>query len=845
MSLILSELIEHGLTKNLAKIEIFGAAENNLKRLSCKFPKGELSVVTGPSGSGKTSLIFRVLYKEAQRRFQEPIDLLFGNNSSLIVPTKVDLITGLSWAIGILERPKNRRPQINVASALGISNNLANIWSGIGERHCEKCDLKITADPIDKIVQQISSLDTSLFFVGFRWLGKYEDLTDFALKLGITRAVVSEEIIEVSAIDERCESSVILILDAIRSNTKDRLGRIENAVYAGLEEGNGELIVVLTDGGKFTEQVFNHRMVCSSCGTQQIFLTAANLLSENRLGACPTCRGIGEIRQNSFEVPDSYFLKLCPACNGSRVIRESQILSIGGNRYSDLLNGNISNLANWCKLTESSSEKVSTTKSTKLEKPTDIFARQLQEIHRLAASAINLGLGYLPLSRGANTLSSGEWQKISLMRSIITPLGSLIYLFDEPSGGLNTYDQIKVLHYLRELVTAGSTVIVVDHSSLLMKEADYVVVLGPKGGVEGGELVASGKPEKVSKVVEIKFENDREILLAAAQECSYSGIVKLKGLNKRNLKNLTLQIRLGLLTGVFGVSGSGKSTAFFQSIVPALQHQFKQKRGLTNTKLVFSTEEKEVFGFDSIEIDGTLSGVIAASNLREYRHSKSSVGSASGVLSRLRPFWAQLTESRVLGLTAKSFSQFHPNGWCFVCKGYGADEGTDCRNCEGSGLRPDILSITFKSVSIAKMFQLTVDELLPIFNNNRMVRQPLYQLQRLGLGYLRLGQRTSSLSRGEQQRLRLRPFLVMRNKPMLFIFDEPCRGLSKIEIASFISLLRDLIASRHSVVVLEHNLQFLEMTDYLIEFGPGSGDEGGTIVREGFCVREKNKNYAN
>jgi len=518
----------------------------------------------------------------------------------------------------------------------------------------------------------------------------------------------------------------------------------------------------------------------------------------------------------------------CTQCNGRRLRKETDYVKIDGKTISDLISLPLDELAEYFK-------------SIKLDDyQTKVAERLLKEINNRLAFLIDVGLSYLTLNRTSNTLSGGESQRINLATSLGSSLVGSMYILDEPSIGLHPKDTERLISVLKRLRDLGNTVIVVEHDEEIMKAADYIVDIGPEAGTLGGKVVATGTFQDIlaSDSLTAKYLNNSLEIEVPKLRRSSQNKIQVLGARENNLKNIDVTIPLESLTVVTGVSGSGKSTLIKKILYPALQKQlngYGEKIG----------EHSKVIG------DINKIGSVEFINQNPIgRSSRSNPVTYIKAYDEIRSLFANQKLSKVRNYKPKHFSFNVDGGRCDVCKGEGevtiemqfmADVHLECEQCKGKRFKKEVLEINVHNKNIDDILKLTVDEAIDFFKSideNRITNK-LQPLQDVGLGYVQLGQSSSTLSGGEAQRIKLASFLVKGNTKDkgLFIFDEPTTGLHFHDIQKLIKSLNALIEKGHSIVVIEHNIDLIKCADYIIDLGLEGGKRGGNLIYQGNLVQ--------
>ena len=515
---------------------------------------------------------------------------------------------------------------------------------------------------------------------------------------------------------------------------------------------------------------------------------------------------------------------LCHQCKGSRLRTEANYVKIDGKNLSELLQLPLTELQLFF-------DKLSLTPHQ-----TAVADRLLQEIRNRISFMLDVGLGYLTLNRKSNTLSGGESQRINLATSLGSSLVGSMYILDEPSIGLHSKDNERLIGVLKRLRDLGNTVIVVEHDEEIMQAADRVVDLGPEAGSLGGEIVAEGTLEEVKKTDSLTAQyltGKQEIPLPVTRK-NNKKTLQIVGARENNLKNIDVTIPLGGLSVVTGVSGSGKSTLVKKILYPALLRSFD----------IYTEKPGE---FTALEGDlDAIAGVEFIDQNPIGRSSRSNPVTYIKAYEDVRALYAKQTLSKQRNYQAKHFSFNVDGGRCDQCKGEGvvtiemqfmADVVLPCEQCKGKRFKKEIREVRYHGISIDELLHMTVDDAITLFEKEgekRLVKK-LYPLQQVGLGYITLGQSSATLSGGEAQRIKLASFIGRGNtaEKLLFIFDEPTTGLHFHDIRKLLVSFEALIEKGHSILVVEHNLDLIKCADYVIELGPEAGDAGGNLVGQG------------
>lgn len=513
----------------------------------------------------------------------------------------------------------------------------------------------------------------------------------------------------------------------------------------------------------------------------------------------------------------------CPKCKGRRLSKEALSVTVGGKNISEFCNMPIL-------------EELDFVDSLKLSQKDEIVAAQvLKEVNSRLSFLKDVGLSYLNLSRAAGTLSGGEAQRIRLATQIGSSLMGVLYILDEPSIGLHQRDNDKLIKTLKHLRNIGNTLVVVEHDEDTMREADYLVDIGPGAGEHGGKIVAAGTVNQVMKCKESitgQYLSGRKTIDVPKKfrTMDKNRVIRVKGANENNLKNVTVDFPLGLFTSVTGVSGSGKSTLINQVLYKGLN------RKLNNSKKLPGKHD-EIIGVDQIDkiinIDQSPIGRTPRSNPATY----------TGVFDLIREIFSMVPEAKSRGYKQGRFSFNVKGGRCEACKGDGiikiemqflSDVYVECEVCKGKRYNRETLEVKYKGKTIADVLNMTVEEGLAFFENIPRISSKLQTLMDVGLSYIRLGQPSTTLSGGEAQRIKLAYELSKRSTgKTLYILDEPTTGLHIDDVSKLIKILQRLVDGGNTVIVIEHNLDVIKCSDYIVDLGPEGGDKGGTIIVKG------------
>lgn len=538
------------------------------------------------------------------------------------------------------------------------------------------------------------------------------------------------------------------------------------------------------------------------------------------------------LKENQYKIQYRVMLSryrgrtVCPECRGRRLRKEANYVKIGGMSISDLVDMPVKNLKKWFEELKLSDNDAA------------IGKRLLTEIKNRINFLVEVGLGYLTLNRQSNTLSGGESQRINLTTSLGSSLVGSLYILDEPSIGLHSRDTFKLIHVLKELQSLGNTVIVVEHDEDVIRSADYLIDIGPDAGRLGGKVVFAGNPSEITEDTlkefpdsyTVKYLLGKEKIQTPSSRRKWNMYIEIKGARMNNLKGIDVKFPLNTMTVVTGVSGSGKSSLVKGILYPALKRQLDEVADLPGE---YSSISGDIKAIKHVEmVDQNPIGKSTRSNPVTYVKAYDAI----------RQLFADQPLAQQMGFTTKYFSFNAEGGRCEECKGTGvitvemqfmADLELECEACHGKRFKREILEIRFAGKNIDDILNMTVNEAIDFFetNNQKEIVKRLQPLKSVGLGYIKLGQSSSTLSGGENQRVKLAYYIGQEKiDPTLFIFDEPTTGLHFHDINKLLQAFDSLIKRGHSIIVIEHNMDVIKYADYVIDLGPDGGNNGGQLV---------------
>ncbi|HMP80845.1 MAG TPA: ABC-ATPase UvrA, partial [Pirellulaceae bacterium] len=550
------------------------------------------------------------------------------------------------------------------------------------------------------------------------------------------------------------------------------------------------------------EKVFSTQLACPQCDVSYPEIEPRSFSFNSPYGMCPDCQGMGVVAEGA----------VCLACQGSRIGPSGRAVYLEGATVLELSQMSVTAALEWSAVLES---------STHIKK--QLVARPILELRARLEFLDRVGLGYLTLGRGIDTLSGGEFQRVRLASALGAGLTNTCIVLDEPSIGLHPRDTQRLIEIMRELRDVGNTLLVVEHDESIMRHADWLVDLGPGAGIHGGRVMAVGKPDDVARLgngATALFLRGQKPIQRRSLPRSHlpDQWLELIGVSGNNLKDVTLRMPLGTLCAVTGVSGSGKSTLINQTLVPALQKHM----GMSPNAL--AAPFRELRGGDSIR------RVVMIDQSPIGRSGRSCPATYCGVFDSLRRIFAATKAARRLGFSPSRFSFNSRQGACAVCRGNGQilvrmkflpDWFINCESCQGRRFNAQTLEVRFRGMTIADVLELTMEQAAAEFAGFSKIHRVLKTLEETGLGYLRLGQPSTTLSGGEAQRMKLANELALPEQGQsLYVLDEPTTGLHPADVQNILEVMDRLVASGNTVVVIEHHLDVIRNADWVIDLGP-------------------------
>jgi excinuclease UvrABC ATPase subunit len=773
-------------------IRIRGAKKHNLKSLDLDIPKGQFIVITGVSGSGKSTLAFDLLYREGRRRYDRAVGEDYFEDEE-----GFDEMTGLVPTVAVEQRIiRQSNPRSLVGTRTRLLGLMQIVFSFAGRYTCscggQTDERRVCSD----CGHRVEPLPTAYF--NFH--------SPLGMCLGCFGTGRVSTLTEEQALQGRNRVS---LMRGTPGKLKDGLKRLGKA-YG------------------FDPNDFYSNL---SPEAQRAYLDGD--LSVGYEGLMPFLRRIGAGAEGAGST-------VCPSCNGTRLGEEARRITIEGLNISALAEKTLKEQAHfWEDL------------SGRIAGADPHLAPVLNRIRTKIDALLDVGLSHLSLYRRTPTLSGGELQRLFLASHLDSELEGLIYIFDEPSVGLHEREKDRLIQRLKELKSLGNSVIVVEHDPGIIRAADWIIEIGPGAGEGGGRIVYQGNLEGYFSCAEsliASFISQRGSAILAGfgqqrhriQVTDQTPRLTIHHANIHNLKNITVSFPLGVMVGVAGVSGSGKSSLVASTLVPMLAKWFDS---VVEDDPEEDVEKEDAEQLTGVELQGAewLSGVSLVAQAPIGRSKTSTPVSYIGVWDRIRSLYAGQKEAKEVGLSPGDFS-FNSTGGCSECGGEGTIRKETreytftwpCHICGGTRYRPEVLDIIIGGKNIANILEMSVDEAIDFFKWDSAISGPLKILQEVGMGYLKLGQPADTISGGEAQRIKLAKELGRgRSGGILYILDEPTTGLSCVDVGRLLGLLRRLVDRGNTVLLIEHDLSVLSECDWIIEMGPGGGDEGGEVIAEG------------
>lgn len=797
-------------------IVVEGARVHNLQNVSLRIPRGKLTVFTGLSGSGKSSLAFDTIYAEGQRRYVESLSSYARQFLGTLQKPDVDQISGLTPAISIDQRSASQSPRSTVGTMSEIYDYLRLLYTRVGQAHCPACHqmLSVRQSVVSGAKKQSESRKPAKQLFCETCQVSYPELSLGSFSFNSPQGACGA-----------CQGlGIRRVLNPDLLLPNPRLTLAEGAIRPWSRLGNqGQSIKKMLDKIDQQTPLDIHKPIGKFSTTE---------IKELLYGIEGTFEGIIPHLEQRYHDTDSSYVRnelerymvneQCSTCHGQRLKQETLSVTVSGKSIADVANMTVDDagvfFATATIETESAMEQ--------------IIEPILRDVQTRIGFLQEVGLGYLTLSRSADTLAGGEAQRIRLATQLGSGLTGILYVLDEPSIGLHPQNLDQLTKTMRSLRDFGNTVIVVEHDTQIITAADYIVDIGPGAGVDGGKIVAQGTPAEfqLQDSLTAKYlRGDRSIEVPRVRRKS-SKQLTLTGVNSNNVQNLSVSIPLESFICVSGVSGSGKSTLVLDVLSRALAQHFHRSKQPVG-------EYKELLGLEHLD------KVISVDQTPIGRTPRSNPATYTNVFGPIRDLFAETPLAKERKYDAGHFSFNVRGGRCETCKGDGViqyemhflpDVYVTCEACNGARYRSEVLDVQYQDRTIADVLSMTIGEAYEFFKDIPAIASRLEVLVSVGLGYLGLGQSATTLSGGEAQRIKLATDLARQSTGRtLYILDEPTTGLHFEDVRNLLSLLQALVDRGNTVLVIEHNLDMIKCADWVIDMGPGGGVAGGKIVAQG------------
>ena len=835
-------------------IIVKGARTHNLKNINVEIPRNKMVAITGMSGSGKSSLAFDTIFAEGQRRYVESLSAYARQFLNQMPKPDVDEITGLSPAISIDQKSRSNNPRSTVATITEIYDYLRVMYARIGRPHCPECGDEIkklsNEEIINFILGKVKDFEkgTKKKVMGVEWnetpisifapvvrgrKGEYYQMLYDLLSKGYQKIRLDGEL---KSLRDRIDISKTKVHDIdvlvdefmvheLKDNKDDFRMRLNEAVERALTEADGLVLIHIGE----ESFLMSAKFACPRDGFSFPEVEPRLFSFNSPYGACPECNGLGTKYFGGDEP--------CEKCNGARLRTEALHVYLGGKKV------NILNLTSL-----SIAQAVDFFIDLKLtDQEKEISKVVIKEIEARLIFLLNVGLDYLSLNRKANTLSGGEAQRIRLASQLGSRLVGALYVLDEPTIGLHQRDNERLIKTLEDLRDLGNTILVVEHDEDTIYASDYIVDIGPKAGVHGGQVIATGwldellsaktNPSKSRTLAYLRGEAVIEVPKKRREKDH--GTLKIVGGKVFNIDNMNVEVPLGKMVTITGVSGSGKSSLMYEILHKNLQGRLERKMRTAKVYNCASFTGTEYLS-RAILIDQSPIGRTPRSNIATY----------TGAFTHIRDLFAASEEARLRGWKSNRFSFNVKGGRCEACEGNGEiavemhflpTVYVTCDVCGGKRFDKETLIVKFKGngkdkkgKNIYEVLEMTVEEGLTFFEDIPAVYDRLKTLMDVGLGYVKLGQSATTLSGGEAQRVKISSELYRTHtEKTIYLLDEPTVGLHYDDVAKLLEVLNKLVDKGNSVVLIEHSMDIIKSSDYIIDIGPEGGTGGGKLVAKG------------
>ena len=805
------------------RIKIRGARVHNLKNINVDIPLNKIVGVAGVSGSGKSSLALGVLYAEGSRRYLEALSTYTRRRMTQAAKADVDEVLYVPAALALHQRPGVPGIRSTFGTGTELLNSLRLMYSRLAEHRCPnghylKPALAVAAG------QELVCPECGVHF----YAPSAEELafnSQGACRTcggtGIVRTVDRDTLVpdQSLTIEEGAVAPWNSLMWSLMVDVCREMGVRTDVPFRELTEQERDIVF---DGPAEKKHIFYKAKNSNQAGELDFTYFNAVYTVENALSKVKDEKGMKRVEK---------FLKeeVCPDCGGSRLSEAARQPRLRGITLDEACRMTLTQLVEW----------VNGVPASLPEEMRPMAESICESFQTVAKRLMELGLGYLALDRAASTLSTGERQRMQLARAVRNRTTGVLYVLDEPSIGLHPSNILGLVRVMQDLTADGNSVLLVDHDTQILSQADWLIEMGPKAGADGGQVIAEGTVSDLAgnpvSLIGLFLAGTVEIEAGshpARNEIFAEGRIRLSTGEIHTVHPLEVEIPKGRLTVITGVSGSGKTTLILESLVPGLEAVIAGKKLPEHVKAV------EAEGIERVKlIDATPIGINVRSTVATY----------ANVHDELRKIFARMPEAKELGYKAGDFSYNTGRLRCPVCDGTGVisldvqflpDVDIPCPECRGSRYGKDAGRVRYRNkageaYSLPELMAMDINTALPVCADMKLVHQRLQVLQSLGLGYLTLGEETPSLSGGEAQRLKLASEMGRLQSDSVFVFDEPTIGLHPLDVQTLLGVFQTLIENGATVIVIEHDLDVIRNADYIIDMGPGGGDEGGRIVAAG------------
>ncbi len=804
------------------KIEIRGAKVHNLKNIDVDVPLNKIVAIAGVSGSGKSSLALGVIYAEGSRRYLEALSTYTRRRISQGEKAKVESILHVPSALALHQRPNVPSIRSTFGTATELLNSVRLLFSRCGDYICPNGHLV----KANSAVARDEEMECPVCHARFKGLAAQ----DYAFNstgacphcqgTGIIQTVNMDSLVpnQNLTIDEGAVAPWNSLMWSLMTDVCRAMGVRTDIPFKDLTDKEKEIVY---DGPMVKKHIFYRPKNADVDNVSELDFTYYS-------AKATVLNALKKVKDEKSMSRVSKFLKedVCPDCHGSRINQRANSTLLAGKNITQVCQMNLVELSAWLEKTVA-----------ELNAEVREMGENILEEFRLNAKALlSLGLGYLTLDRASNTLSTGELQRVQLAKTVRNRTTGVMYVLDEPSIGLHPANVDGLIKVMQDIIADGNSVILVDHDTRILNVADYMIEIGPQAGINGGTVIAQGTIEKIinnpDSVIGPYLSGKREVKVRNridSQDIFKYGCLKMKTAAIHTVKPLEVCIPKGRMTAITGMSGSGKTTMILECLYPAVKAQ------LNNTNLpkqVLSLEASWVKKIDLIDASPIGSNV------------RSTVATYCGVFDDLRKLYA-----RISNYTAGDFSYNTGKLKCPVCDGTGIismdvqflpDIEMNCQACDGKRYSSVVDDILYNNYSIKDVMSLTIDQSLDVFKKDKKISEKLQTLSDLGIGYLTLGEGTPALSGGEAQRLKLAAEIGKIQDGSIFIFDEPSIGLHPQDVETLLKVFQTLMNNGATIIVIEHDLDVIKNSDYIIDMGPQGGILGGELVACGTLEEIKN-----